>query len=48
MGLGVYLARSVFERIGGALEVTSRKGAGTTAKGTMPLGGVDRGEQSRN
>ncbi|MEZ6017938.1 MAG: ATP-binding protein [Planctomycetota bacterium] len=42
MGLGVYLARSVVERLGGALEYTSRVGAGTTVKVTLPLSGLAR------
>jgi len=37
MGLGVYLARSVFERLGGGIEYTSRVGAGTTVCVTLPL-----------
>jgi two-component system sensor histidine kinase RegB len=40
MGLGVYLARSVFERLGGSIEYTSRVGVGTTVKVTLPLEGV--------
>jgi two-component system sensor histidine kinase RegB len=36
MGLGVYLARSVAERLGGRLELASRPGDGTTATLHLP------------
>ncbi len=42
MGLGVYLARSVFERLGGSIEYTSRVGAGTTVRVSLPLAGLAR------
>ena len=37
-GLGVVLARSVFQRHGGALRYESAPGLGTTAVATLPLG----------
>lgn len=37
MGLGVFLMRSVAERLDGALTYVSRPGQGTTAKLTLPL-----------
>ena len=37
MGLGLYLSRSVIERLSGSLELTSAPGRGTTAKVTLPL-----------
>jgi two-component system sensor histidine kinase RegB len=36
MGLGVFLARAVVERLGGALVLTSREGEGTTVRATLP------------
>jgi signal transduction histidine kinase len=40
MGLGLFVARSVFERLGGALELRSAAEQGTTATLTLPLSGV--------
>jgi two-component system sensor histidine kinase RegB len=40
MGLGVFLARAVVERLGGQLAIRSSPGAGTTATVSLPLGGV--------
>lgn len=37
MGLGLYLAREVIERSGGALRIDSAPGAGTTVTATLPL-----------
>lgn len=37
MGLGIYLARSVIERLGGELEISSVQGQGTTMKLRLPL-----------
>jgi two-component system, sensor histidine kinase RegB len=39
MGLGLFVARSVFERLGGALELRSAADQGTTATLRLPLGG---------
>ena len=36
MGLGLFLTRSVVERLGGALRLVSRPGQGTTAEITLP------------
>ncbi len=38
MGLGLFLARTIVERLGGALEIESVKGEGTTARATIPRG----------
>ncbi len=35
-GLGVYIARTLAEQLGGALEVVSKPGQGTTARITIP------------
>ncbi len=37
LGLGVYLARAVVERLGGALSLAPREGGGTCARVTLPL-----------
>ncbi|MGE0811432.1 MAG: ATP-binding protein [Immundisolibacter sp.] len=37
LGLGVYLARAVIERLGGTLDITSRQGGGTLAQVVLPL-----------
>ena len=37
MGLGLFIARSVVEQLGGSLELDSRVGAGTTATVRLPL-----------
>lgn len=37
MGLGVFLARTVTERIGGAFELAAREGGGTVARVRLPL-----------
>lgn len=38
MGLGLFLTRSILEQIGGALELESRAGVGTTAVLRLPVG----------
>ncbi|MCA9172913.1 MAG: HAMP domain-containing histidine kinase [Planctomycetales bacterium] len=38
MGLGLFLTRSVLERLGGTLELESEEGRGTTATIRLPLG----------
>lgn len=43
LGLGVFLARSVAERLGGALHLESREGRGTRAVFEVPLGAASRG-----
>ena len=40
MGLGLFLARVVLERVGGELELTSTVGRGTTATLVLPAAGV--------
>ncbi|MFZ5492642.1 MAG: ATP-binding protein [Pseudomonadota bacterium] len=37
LGLGVYLARAVIERLGGSLAITPREGGGTLARVCVPL-----------
>ena len=37
MGLGLYLTRSVIERLGGSLEIESELGRGTKAQVRLPL-----------
>jgi two-component system sensor histidine kinase RegB len=37
MGLGLFLARSVVERLGGTLELESSPGRGTTVSVTLPI-----------
>jgi two-component system sensor histidine kinase RegB len=37
LGLGVYLARAVIERLGGRLDITAREGGGTLAQVVLPL-----------
>jgi two-component system sensor histidine kinase RegB len=39
MGLGVFLARAVVERLGGEVAIQSARGVGTTATVSLPLGG---------
>ncbi len=39
MGLGLFLARATAERLGGALELSSRPGAGTTVEMILPADG---------
>lgn len=41
MGLGVFLARSVIERLGGSLQFHSQTGEGTTATMELPLKAAD-------
>ena len=38
MGLGVFLARAVVERLGGAVTITSAPGTGTSVVFALPLG----------
>jgi two-component system sensor histidine kinase RegB len=38
MGLGVFLARTVVERLGGELQLRSEAGAGTIATIAVPIG----------
>jgi two-component system sensor histidine kinase RegB len=38
MGLGIFLARAVVERLGGELSIRSAPGAGTTATVSLPVG----------
>ena len=38
MGLGLFFARSVFEQLGGGLNLESVPGEGTTVKVEMPWG----------
>jgi two-component system sensor histidine kinase RegB len=45
MGLGLFLARAVFESIGGAMAIDSREGAGTRVTVTMP---IDAGARARS
>lgn len=45
LGLGVFLARSVAEQLGGLLNIDSAAGAGTTVSLTLPAGG--RGAEGR-
>ena len=42
MGLGLFLARAVFESVGGALAIDSREGAGTRVTVTMPADAAAR------
>jgi two-component system sensor histidine kinase RegB len=42
MGLGLFLTRSVVDRLGGALHLESRPGAGTTVRVRLPLDAVAR------
>ena len=37
MGLGIFLARAVAERLGGSLQIDSRIGRGTVAKLSLPI-----------
>jgi two-component system sensor histidine kinase RegB len=39
MGLGVFLARAIVERLGGGLSIRSAPGAGTTATLWLPVAG---------
>jgi two-component system sensor histidine kinase RegB len=38
MGLGVFLARALCERLGGSLELSSQPGRGTLARVLLPQG----------
>jgi signal transduction histidine kinase len=38
MGLGIFLARAIVERLGGELSIGSAPGAGTTATVSLPIG----------
>jgi two-component system sensor histidine kinase RegB len=38
MGLGIFLARAVIERLGGQFSIRSSPGAGTTATLSLPTG----------
>ena len=40
MGLGIFLARAIVERLGGELSIRSAPGAGTTATLWLPVGGA--------
>jgi signal transduction histidine kinase len=40
MGLGVFLARTIAERLGGALALESAPGHGTTATLLLPAGAL--------
>ncbi|MEI7704619.1 MAG: ATP-binding protein [Deltaproteobacteria bacterium] len=46
-GLGLYLARTLVEQLGGRLELSSRPGAGTTARITLPAGKTPAEEAGR-
>ncbi len=39
MGLGIFLARTIVERLGGELSIRSAPGAGTTATLSLPVAG---------
>ena len=41
MGLGLFLAQSVAEQMGGRLELSSQAGRGTLAKLVLPLGATN-------
>jgi two-component system sensor histidine kinase RegB len=43
MGLGLFLARAVFESLGGAMAIDSREGIGTRITVTMPTDAAARG-----
>ena len=45
MGLGLFLARDVIERVGGTLAIRSEPGAGTTATVLLPAGAQARPER---
>ena len=47
MGLGLYLARAVFESVGGAMAIDSREGAGTRVTVTMPTDAAARARGRR-
>ena len=47
MGLGLFLARDVIERIGGRLALRSREGAGTTVTLWLPAAPSDRARDAR-
>ncbi|MBK7071045.1 MAG: HAMP domain-containing histidine kinase [Myxococcales bacterium] len=47
MGLGLFLARAVFESIGGAMAIDSREGAGTRVTVTMPTDAAARAQRGR-
>lgn len=46
MGLGLFLARDVIERVGGTLEIASEPGAGTTVVVRLPAGAQPRAERA--
>ena len=43
MGLGVFLARTIVQRLGGDLRVRSAVGQGTTATIALPITGLEAG-----
>ncbi len=47
MGLGLFLARSVIERLGGAFELRSEEGRGTVARVLLPLSAKSTGSSGR-
>jgi two-component system sensor histidine kinase RegB len=47
MGLGLFLARAVFESLGGAMAIDSREGIGTRITVTMPIDAAARGRTRR-
>ena len=47
MGLGLFLARAVFESLGGAMAIDSREGIGTRITATMPIDAAARGRTRR-
>lgn len=47
MGLGLFLARAVFESLGGAMAIDSREGVGTRITVTMPVDAAARGRTRR-
>ena len=47
VGLGLYIVKSMVERLGGKIWFTSREGKGTTFFVTIPLAGMKRKEGSR-
>lgn len=47
MGLGLFLARTTFERLGGTLRIESRPGAGTRVIVALPLAALERKQGAR-